>query len=136
MADPQPNYDYSGIGKAEALLVYSALAASSVSWLTNGLLGKATFWALEQICTWLANKEVMVLNIAATDIQTVIQAGEFDATFDDAFKAINKSKDPLTAAQKAAIDQPVIDAFRKFAVFGQLRASSDTRVETRNNTPS
>lgn len=126
MADPQPNYDYSGIGKAEALLVYSALAASSVSWLTNGLFGKFTFWILQAACTWLANKEVMVLNIAATDIQTIIQAGEFDATFDDAFKKITAAKDPLTPEQKAAIDQPVIEAFKRFAVFGQLHDGTNS----------
>ena len=122
----QPNYDYSGIGKAEALLIFSALAASPSAWLTNGLLGQFTFSFLCYFCTWLAGKEVMVLNVVATDIQTLVQQGGFDATFDEAFAAIQASKTQLTAAQKAAIDAPVMAAFNKFAVFGQLRGNSNT----------
>jgi hypothetical protein len=124
VADPQPNYDYAGIGNAEALLIFSALAASPAAPFTNGVLGKITFWSLGQFCTWLASKEVLVLNIASTDLQTLAQKGEFNATFDEAFKAIHGNSDRLTAEQKAAIDAPVIAAFRKFAVFGQLRDSS------------
>ncbi len=126
MDAPQPNYDYSGIGKAEALLVFSALAASPAVWFTNGIAGQITFWFLTQICTWFANKEVLILNIAATDIQTIMQKGDFDASFDNAFKAIHGNPDKLTSEQKAAIDAPVIAAFRKFAVFGQLRSSSNS----------
>lgn len=121
MDAPQPNYDYSGIGKAEALLIFSALAASPAVWFTNGIAGQVTFWFLTQVCTWLANREVLVLNVIATDIQTISQKGAFDGSFDDAFAAILAAKEKLTPAQKAAIDAPVKAAFRKFAVFGQLR---------------
>ncbi len=116
---PIPNYDYSGIGRAEALLIFSAIASTSWVFITNGALGKFTFWVLEQACTWLANKEMLILNVVVTDIQTILQRGDFDASFDDAFKAIHGNPDKLTPEQKAAIDKPVIDAFRKFAVFGQ-----------------
>jgi len=78
------------------------------------------------MCTWLANKEVLILNVMATDIQTLIQQGSFDATFDQAFEAIKGNPSKLTPEQKAAIDAPVIAAFNKFAVFGQLRNNSNT----------
>lgn len=120
MIDPQPNYDYSGIGKAEALLVFSAIATSQVAWLTAGFLGKVSFQLLWWACTWLANKEVLVMNLAATDIQILFQKGEFDASFDNAFKQIHASPNGLTPEQKAAIDAPVKAAFAKFAVFSQL----------------
>lgn len=117
---PEANYDYSGIGKAEALLLYSALASQSV-WLTTGLVGDIVFKLLWRMCTWLANKEVLILNIAATDLQTLSQKGSFDGSFDDAFTAIHGHPELLTPEQKAAIDAPVMAAFRKFGVFGQLR---------------
>ena len=115
----QANYDYSGIGKAEALLVFSALAASPSAWITNGIFGKIVFQLLCWACTWFANKEVLILNVAATDLQTLVQKGSFDASFDAAFQAIHGNPNQLTSAQKAAIDAPVIAAFNKFAVFGQ-----------------
>lgn len=121
----EPNYDYSGIGKAEALLIYSALAASSWAFLTTGFLGTVVFQLLTYICTQLANVEVLILNVAATDIQTLIGQGDFDATFDQAFKQIQANKDKLTTAQKAKIDAPVIAAFTKFAIFGQLSNNSN-----------
>jgi len=133
VSDPQPNYDYSGIGRAEALLLFSALAASPWAVLTNGFLGSIVFWILTKICTGLANKEVMVLNVGATTLQTIMQKGEFDATLDAAFKAIKGNPDRLSAAEKAKIDDPVIAAFRKFAVFGQLRNSGDSGTAPGDN---
>ena len=130
------NYDYSGIGKAEALLIFSAMAASPAAWFTNGIAGTITFWFLCQMCTWLANKEVLVLNVMATDIQTLIQEGSFDATFDQAFQAIKGNPNKLTDAQKAAIDAPVIAAFNKFALFGQLRSGTNPGNQSRNNATS
>lgn len=126
IADPQPNYDYSGIGKAEALLIFSALAASPAAWLTNGVLGKFTFWALSKFLTWLSGKGIMLLNVLVADVQTLAQKGDFDGSFDNAFAAIHGHPERLTPEQKAAIDKPVIDAFRKFAVFGQLRDGGNT----------
>ena len=117
------SYDYSGIGKAEALLVFAALAASPLVWITNGLLGGLTFWVLCRICTWLANKEVLLANIAAADIQTLAQKGNFDGSLDEAFKAIHGNPNQLTQAQRKAIDDKVILAFRNFATFGSLSNS-------------
>jgi hypothetical protein len=131
---PQPNYDYSGFGKAEALLIFSVLAANpSTVWLTTGFIGSVFFALLSFICTKFANVGIMLINIAATDLQTLVQSGNFDGSFDDAFKKILASKDPLTAAQKAAIDAPVIAAFQQFAVFGQLRGNSDTGNSSGDN---
>jgi hypothetical protein len=119
--NPRPNYDYSGIGKAEALLIFSALASSKLVFLTNGVFGKFTFQILWAACSWLATKEILLVNVVATDLQTLAQKGEFDGTFDDAFKKIHGQREKLSAEEKAAIDAPVRTAFRKFAYFGQLR---------------
>lgn len=121
MDSPKANYDYSGIGKAEALLIFSALAASPAAWLTNGILGKIVFWSLSNFLTWLTGKGIMVLNVLVADVQTLGEKGDFDGSFDAAFAAIHEHPERLTPEQKTAIDKPVINAFRKFAVFGQLR---------------
>lgn len=114
--------------------MFSALATSPAAWLTAGILGKIVFGFLTWACTKLANLEVLILNVAATDIQVIIQKGDFDASFDDALKAIQASKGGLTKAQKDAIDAPVRAAFRKFAVFGQLRSNSDSGTSPGDNT--
>jgi hypothetical protein len=126
VADPQPNYDYSGIGKAEALLVFSALAASPLVWFTTGFPGTVTFWLLTKACTWLANKEVMIMNLAAADINTIAEHKVFDGSFDEAFKEIHGNPNQLSQAQKASIDNKVIAAARAFFTFGSLRDSSSS----------
>lgn len=70
---------------------------------------------------WMADKGLIILNIAAADINTIAEKESFDGSFDEAFKEIHESKDRLTPEQKKAIDDKVIFAFRKFATFGELR---------------
>lgn len=123
----EANYDYSGIGKAEAVLLFSALASSPWVVLTNGLLGTVVFGVLTKICTFFANYEVLIVNVGVTDLQVLLQKGDFNGSFDDAFKAIHGNPDRLTPQEKAKIDAPVKAAFRKFAVFGQLPNGSNSR---------
>lgn len=118
MTAPEPNYQYEGIGKAGALVIFAWLAASPFAFLTTGILGKIVFFIVSKITTYAATKGVMILNVAIADIQTIAQKDDFDGSFDEAFKEIHGNRDKLTPAQKKAIDDKVIAAFRKFASFG------------------
>lgn len=73
------------------------------------------------------------MNVAVTDIQIIFQKGDYDASFDNAFKAINGNRDKLTPEQKAEIDAPVMAAFRAFGVFGQLRSSANPGASPGDN---
>jgi len=115
------NYQYEGIGKAGALVIFAWLASTPLVFLTNGILGKFVFFILTRFCAYLAGKGIMILNIAVADIQIVAQKNDFDGSFDEAFKEIHGQRDKLTPEQKKAIDDKVIRAFRKFADFGGVR---------------
>ncbi len=98
--------------------MFAALAASPFSWFTNGLAGEITFWLLQQFSMWMADKGLIILNVAAADINTISEKNDFDGSFDQAFKEIHENEDRLTPEQKKAIDDKVIKAFRQFAAFG------------------
>lgn len=111
-------YDFEGIGKAGALLMFSGLAASPFVWFTTGIQGKIVFWLLVQLNKFLASNGLILLNIGIANVQVLIQENAYDKSFDDAFDAIHGNPKRLTEAQKKAIDAPVIAAFDKFANFG------------------
>ncbi len=114
-------HKFKGIGKAGALLMFAGLAASPFAVITNGIAGKITFWLLEQLSMWMADKGLIILNIGAAKINTLSEQQDFDGSFEQAFKEIHENNDRLTDEQKKAIDDKVISAFRKFATFGELR---------------
>lgn len=111
-------HDLSGIGGVTASLVISLLAGSSLAFLTTGPLG----WFVAVILRWLfsglASMGLVLLNVGVAHVQTINEKKDFDGSFEDAFRAINAKNGELTDEEKAAIDQKVIDAFRKFATFG------------------
>lgn len=125
-------YHYEGIGKAGALMLFGALAASPLSWLATGFLGRITFSILEMICTWLAGKGVILLNIAVADIQTISQKRDFDGSFRDAFTEIAGNPHRLSAEDRKRIDEKVKAAFRKFATFG-VRDGGDSEASPWDN---
>jgi hypothetical protein len=111
-------YDFQGIGKAEALLVFSYLATTPLAPITQGFWGKVIFWILTQLGSLAASYGLVLLNLGIENVQIIIQKGSFDGSFDEAFKAINEKGGKLTPKEKQEIDAPVMLAFDGFADFG------------------
>jgi len=93
-----------------------ALSASPwTAWLTKGPQSDIV---LEAFSNWLANKGLLVLNLAAIDMTGAFDQKQFDAAIDNALDEIkNKGgREALTPAQIKAIDDEVIKAARKFVI--------------------
>lgn len=125
---------YWNIGKAGAAIIMAVFAATpATTFLTVGILGKIIFWILECICAYLASLGLIVLNVGAAKLDTIVDGGDFDGSWDTAEKLIsgirNTGRD-LTPAEIKAIDQPVIDAFRKFANFGRTKDEDTSNPST------
>ena len=118
MALPNQKYDFSGIGKGSALLLFTALAAGSGAFLTQGIVGSVIFWLATKFFSYMASLGLILVNVGVANVQTLSQQKEFDGTFDDAFRIINSKK--ITKEEGDAIDNKVIAVFRKFARFGEL----------------
>lgn len=118
-------YKFEGIGEASAAMILAATAANpSTSFLAQGFLGKVVFFLLKLFCMLLASLGLIVLNVGAAKIETIMDANNFDGSWDVAEKAIQDIRSAgreLTDEEIAEIDKPVIDAFRKFANFGRVR---------------
>lgn len=69
----------------------------------------------EAAVNWAANKGLMVINIAAINIEGKWDQAAFDKAMDEALGAVDKGN--LTPEQVKEIDAKVIAAFRKFGVF-------------------
>lgn len=112
-------YDFKGIQKYGAMGLTMALA--STSWgaflVTKWGLKNITDVLLEWFVNWLANKGLLVLNLGAIYVEGEWDQKAFDSSIDEAFKQIQSSEGKLTPEQMKAIDDKVIEAFRKFAVF-------------------
>lgn len=126
-------YNFEGIGKATALLLFSGLAASPFAWFTVGLQGKIVFWLLTQLGKWFASTGLVLLNVGIANVQVLSQQSNYDGAFDVAFRAIADRNGRLTLAEKKAIDDRVIAAFDRFADFG-VRAVSDSGPASVDNT--
>jgi ABC-type transport system involved in cytochrome c biogenesis permease subunit len=116
-------YKFDGIGKAGAVATFAAMAMTPYAAITQGFWGKILFVFLEWFYSCLASVGLVVLNIGVANVETLIEQSEFDGSFEDAFKIINAKGGKLSDAEKAAIDNKVIAAFRKFASFGRLHDS-------------
>ena len=103
----------------------AALAANpKFSWLTAGFLGKSVWFGAKLLCMGGASLGLVVLNVGAAKIDTLMTQHNFDGTWESAQKLISdirKEGRELTDAEKARIDGPVKDAFRKFGRFGRVR---------------
>lgn len=119
MAGPLTKYDFSGIGAASAKLVLAALAANpSTTFLTVGFSGTVVNWILTKAFSMAASAGLVILNVGAEKIETLIAKNQYDGSWDSAEKLLQDARDAhhtLTPAEIAAIDGPVIDSFRKFA---------------------
>ena len=112
-------YDFKGIKKLGAKGL--ALALSSTpwgAWLVNTpFISTFTNLLLELIVNWLANEGLIILNIAAIQVSGEMDQKQFDDAMSEAFKIIEFPGAKLTPEQMKEIDDKVIEAFRKFAVF-------------------
>lgn len=97
-----------GITVALASTTYGAIATT---WGFRHVFEILIEWAVN----WLANKGLMVLNIAAISVQGDWDQKAFDKAMDEALGQV--AVGGLTPAQMKEIDDKVITAFRKFAVF-------------------
>lgn len=119
--EPARKYKFEGIGKASATATFVALASTPLAKLTQGFVGKILYALLTLFFSGLASVGLVVLNIGIAKVETLLEQKDFDGSFDEAFKIINAKGGKLTQQEIAEIDSKVIDAFRKFAVFGKLR---------------
>ena len=105
-----------GIGEASAAVVLAALKANpNTSFLSGGIAGKIAFFFLKLLFMFLADLGLIVLNVGAEKLKTIIDQNDFDESFDDAEKLIEKIRSTgreLTEDEIKSIDGPVIDAFR------------------------
>lgn len=114
-----------GIGEAGASVILAGLAANpSTAALASDIVGKIVFFVCKCFCMLLANFGLIVMNVGAAKIETIITEGNFEEGWADAdtlIKKIRATGRELTDEEIAAIDGPVIDAFRKFGGFGRMR---------------
>jgi len=118
-------YRFTGIGEASAAMVMASLLSNpATAAFATGIQGKVIFFILKIIFMLLASLGLIVLNVTAAKLETIITADKFDGSFDSAERIIKSIRDTgreMTEKEVKDIDQPVIDAFRKFASFGRKK---------------
>jgi hypothetical protein len=125
VAGPATKYSFSGLGDASATIVLGLLAANpSTTWLATGFVGKVVNVLLSYAFSMAASVGLVLLNVGAERVETMIDQHAFDGSFDSAEKLLEAARQTghvLTPAEIAAIDGPVIDAFRKFGSFARQK---------------
>lgn len=110
-------HDFKGIKKLGATALFTAVASSPFGFLTNGLLGKITFFLLEKIANWLANQGLIILNVGAAYLKTNFEQKAFETAMQKAFELVDGKQGKLNPAEVKAIDDEVIKIFDDFAIF-------------------
>lgn len=122
---PATKHKFDGIGEAGAAIILAGLAANAGTvWLTVGFIGKTVWFLVKLMCMGLASIGLVVLNVGAEKIETIMAENKFDGSWDSAKKLIDeihRQGRELTDEEKKRIDDPVKDAFRRFGRFGRLR---------------
>lgn len=105
-------YDFKGIKKFGATGLKVLFASTPyLAWILKG--GPLTDAVLDFAANFLANRGLVIFNLGAIYVNGELDQSAFDKAMDD---SIRKAEVPgLTDAQKKAIDDEVIKAFRKFA---------------------
>lgn len=86
----------------------------------SGSLGWIAAIVLERLFNWLANKGIMLLNVAAINFDTNMDQKAFENAIEQAYKDLAGKKN-LTKEELDAIDNKVIAAFDEFVVFSKVR---------------
>jgi phosphoribosylformimino-5-aminoimidazole carboxamide ribonucleotide (ProFAR) isomerase len=111
-------YDFKGIKKYGAKGLLLALTSSPYfAWVNTWGVRNVAEVILEWVVNWFANSGLMVLNITAISVEGKWDQKDFDAAMEEALKKVEISGGTLTPEQQKAIDDAVIKAFRKFAIF-------------------
>lgn len=125
MATIARKHKFEGIGEATAALAMAALAANPKTvFLTGSLIGKAVWFVIKLLSMGAASIGLVVVNLGAAKVETIITENNFDGSWESALKLIAAIKEQgreLTDAEAEKIDGPVKDAFRKFGRFGRAR---------------
>lgn len=102
------------------MVLAALLANPSLAWLATGFVGKVVMWGLTHLFSMMASLGLVILNVGAARVQTLIDGKNFDGAYDSAeefIAAIRASGRELTPEEIKKIDEPVIEAFRKWAGF-------------------
>ncbi len=107
-------YDFPGFRNAGTVAIKALLATTT--WAPAILAGPfkpVLDFVIGQLSEWLANKGLLIIDVAAVFIEGELDQSAFDKAIDEALEQV---KIPgLTPEQKKAIDDEVIKAFRNFA---------------------
>lgn len=122
---PITKHRFDGIGETGAAMLVAALSVNpKTMFLTKGIPGKILFTVSKYMFMGLASLGLVVLNVGAAKIDTIIAENNFDGSWESAQKLIAKIHGEgreLTDAEKKSIDDPVKEAFRRFGRFGRVR---------------
>lgn len=122
---PAGKHKLEGIGAASAAMVMAAIAANpATAWFVKGIPGKIIYWILTKMFSGFASLGLVVMNVGASRIQTIVDGKNFDGAWDSAeefIAAIRASGRELTPEEVKKIDEPVIKAFRKWASFARRK---------------
>lgn len=122
-------YRFSGIGEASASVILAVLMVNpATAYLATGIVGKITFFICKIFSMWLASLGLVVMNVGAAKLETIIDGGKFDESWNTAenlIKKIRESGRELTNEEIKQIDDAVIVAFKKFATFGRDKSKKD-----------
>jgi hypothetical protein len=125
LPDALRKHKFSGIGAASAAMVLAALASNpATAWFVVGIPGKVVNWILTWVFTIFASVGLVVLNIGSAKIQTLVDGKKFDGAWDSAeefIAAIRNAGREMTPEEIKRIDDPVIEAFRKWASFARKK---------------
>jgi hypothetical protein len=107
-------YDFSGIKKAGAAALKAVLVTTSWgAYIIASPFKPLVDIVLKYLVEWLANKGLIIINLAVIYIDGKIDQKEFDKAMNE---ALEKIKTPnMTEAEKELIDEKVRKAFREFA---------------------
>lgn len=116
---------FEGIGAASAKAVLALFASSpSTAFLSTGITGRIASWFISGLFSKMASVGLVIMNIGAAKVETLIDGNKFEGTLDSAealIKAIRDTGRDLTPEEIVSIDDPVIAAFRKWASFGRKK---------------
>lgn len=127
MPGPLGKHKLDGIGAASASMVIAALSISNPV-LVSGVPGKIIAWILSKFFSSLASLGLVILNVGAARVETLIDGKNFDGAYDSAeefIAAIRNAGREMTPEEIKQIDDPVIDAFRKWASFARKKDGSN-----------
>lgn len=113
----ESKYEFEGIGKFNATLIFTAMAGGPLAFLTTGFLGTITFFLLKKFGSWLANQGLALLNVGIDFIKIEFEQKAFDDAMEKAIAKVKGSSHKLSKQEVKEIDDEIKRVFRRFASF-------------------